>query len=255
MANRIKHLYKRSTHLTKASLREVGANLLAVNLYMLGVLSERKPGYPHPQHAQNPRPILLVHGIIHNRSAFFSLKNKLEDSGFHNIYTINYTTRHGSLTKMVGDLAQRVEQILEETQAKQIDIVAHSLGGLVSRYYMSLGEGRGKVKNLVTLGTPHQGTMLSSILKFLPGSALSSDLSTKSYLLKTMNQTSLPRGSRIYSIYSHFDWTVWPKNNCKVLGEPTNAFKNIELDSIGHAGLLFDPKVLDLIRKVCADNP
>ncbi|MBX9769414.1 MAG: hypothetical protein K2X47_19215, partial [Bdellovibrionales bacterium] len=142
-----------------------------------------------------------------------------------------------------------VEEILLKTQSKQIDVVAHSLGGIVSRYYMCLGEGRGKIKNLVTLGSPHQGTGASKLLGGLPFGALKSDLRGGSYLMKLLYQTALPRGSTITSIYSEYDWTVWPQANCEVDGIPSNSFKNVKVSDCGHIGLLYSSGVADIVMR------
>ncbi len=240
--------------ISNASASEIVANLKAINMYPLGLIQDNKSGYKHPRHSVNPRPILLVHGIVHNRSAFHSLKRRLQKQGWHNIYTINYTTSYGSLGSMVGQLSKRVDEVLRVTNAKQIDIVAHSLGGVVARYYMSLGEGRGKIKELITLGTPHNGTMLSRILSFLPGSSLGWDLRENSYFLRIMNETSLPKSSRLTNIYSPLDWTVWPKSNLTVKGSPKAAFQNICIDTVGHTGFLYSQKVFDTIITTLSED-
>lgn len=240
--------------LSIAGTNETIANLKAINLYPLGMIKDRKAGYHHPKHSMNPRPLLLVHGIVHNRSAFVSLRKRLQRLGWHNIYTINYSTSYGSIGSMVGQLSSHVDEILKTTNANQIDIVAHSLGGIVARYYMSLGEGRGKVKELITLGAPHNGTHLSRILSFLPGSSLGWDLRENSYLLKLMKETSLPKGSRLTNIYSPLDWTIWPNTKCEVEGSPKSSFKNIRIDSVGHTGFLFSQQVFDVITSTIIEK-
>lgn len=229
------------------AIREIGANLVALNLYPLGLTSRHLPGEPHPKFAENPRPILMVHGVIHNRSAFVPMIREMKDANWKNVFTINYSTLHGSLTAMVEELAKRVEQICETTHSPQIDIVAHSLGGIVSRYYMCLGEGRGRVKHLVTLGTPHQGTDTSFLLRGFTLGALNSDLRKNSYLISLLNETSLPKGARLTSIYSKYDWVVWPRGSCHVEGLPRHSFKNVEIEDSSHMSLLYSQKVSELV--------
>ncbi|MBX9766858.1 MAG: hypothetical protein K2X47_06265 [Bdellovibrionales bacterium] len=250
----LSEMISKTKKIASVMAREMTANLIALNLYPLGAFTPRRKKYgrPHPQYAQNPRPILLVHGMAHNPSAFISLKKRMAYSQWHNVFSINYATRHGSLTGMVDELSKTVDAILVETHSKQIDVVAHSLGGIVSRYYMSLGDGRGKIKNLVTLGSPHQGTGAVRLLTGLPFGALKSDLRNGSYLMNLLNQTGLPRGSTITSIYSEYDWTVWPHGNCEVQGVPSNSFKNVKVNDCGHIGLLYSPKVADVVMKTLA---
>ena len=51
-------------------------------------------------------------------------------------------------------LPTRVDDILKRTGCPKVDIVAHSLGGLVARYYMTMGLGPGKVRRLITPEPP-----------------------------------------------------------------------------------------------------
>lgn len=246
---------KQGTNLIQTAVHEVGSHLVAFNLYPLGFLNENASKNPHPKHSRHPRPVLLVHGIVHNRSAFIAFRRRLESEGWENVYTLNYSTRHGSITRMVEELAWKVEEILEKTHSSQIDIIAHSLGGIVARYYMTFGEGRGKVKNLITLGTPHQGTHKSVLLKPFTGGSISADLRHNSYLLRSLNQTALARDSKITSIYSAKDWVAGDENNCMVTGTPANAYRNIAFDHVGHLGLLYKQEVYDsVIHAITADE-
>ncbi|MCB0394093.1 MAG: hypothetical protein KDD25_06020 [Bdellovibrionales bacterium] len=225
-------------------MREFGAHLLALNLYPVGVVRRiQRRGEPHSEFAPNNRPVLLVHGVIHNHSAFIRMKRFLQMSGFRNVFTVNYATRHGYFPHMVEQLSHRVDEILDLTQSKRIDIVAHSLGGLVAKSYMVKGGGRGKIGKLITLGTPHKGTFLSPLLKTFLNGPLYRDLRVGSKLLEELNSLSLPNESSITSIYSKYDWTIWPQSNCEVEGFPRKSFQSITVDSVGHMGLLYSPKV------------
>ncbi len=238
---------KKGSRFVRGTIREIGANLVAAQLYPLGLFEKNEVARKHTKLAINPRPVLLVHGVIHNRSAFVRLKNRMEKQGWENVFTMNYSTFHGNILQMVEELGRKIELVMKKTGAKQIDIVAHSLGGIVSRAYMSLGEGRGKVKRLVTLGTPHQGTHLSFFAKGLSRGALDADLRVDSYLIRLLVGTDLPKTSEIVSIYSHFDWTVVPTENSRVKGKPVGSFKNIELEYVGHTGLLYSAEAFDAV--------
>jgi triacylglycerol lipase len=238
---------RKGSKVIRGAVREIGANLVAARLYPLGLFEKNELGTPHTHVSKNPRPILLVHGVIHNRSAFMRMKNNMEKKGWDNIFTMNYSTFHGHILQMVEELGEKIEMVMNKTDSRQIDIVAHSLGGVVSRTYMSLGEGRGKVKRLVTLGTPHQGTRLSFVAKGLSRGALGVDLRNDSYLIRLLMATELPKSSEIVSIYSPFDWTVVPSKSAECKGKPEAAFKNIEIDYVGHTGLLYSPVAFDAV--------
>jgi triacylglycerol lipase len=251
--------FRRGTRIVRSAIKEIGAHLVAAQLYPLGLFEQNEQTLKHPRTAKtaiNPRPILLVHGIIHNRSAFVRLKRRMEKLGWVNVFTMNYSTFHGNILQMVEELSRKINVVMKKTGASQIDIVAHSLGGVVSRTYMSLGEGRGKVRRLITLGTPHQGTQLSFVAKGLSRGALDADLRINSYLMRLLEMTELPKNSEIISIYSPFDWTVVPAENALCKGTPASAFKNIELEFVGHMGLLYDTESFDaVVRAVLNQNP
>ncbi len=243
----LKRRIETSKKLVSLTVSEISANIKALNLYPLGVFSGKERGYRHPKKASNQRPVLLVHGIVHNPSAFYKLRKKMDEHGWQNVYTVNYSTHHGSLMKMVEILSKRVNEIIRQTGKKQIDIVAHSMGGLVARYFMTIGEGRGKVKNLVTLGTPHLGTEMSIFLRGINLGSLDSDLRAGSYLVKTLIDHALPRGSKVISLYTPYDILVWPRKNCIAKGAPKTSFENVEFKNVGHMGLLYSDQVLETV--------
>ncbi|MEZ4872943.1 MAG: hypothetical protein R2827_12055 [Bdellovibrionales bacterium] len=232
-----------------AGVKELYYHSRAFHLYPLGLFENKRTLAQHSIYAPNKKPVLFVHGVIHNRSAFFPMKKYLIDRGYRNLYSMNYSTRHGSLIGMVEDLANRVDEVLLKTGSDQVDIVAHSLGGLVSRYFMSVGEGRGKVRQLITLGTAHKGTNASVLLKLFLSGSLSRDLRRKSYFIKTLNQTPIPSKSKIVSIYSKNDWTVWPHHSCHLDGDPGQNLTNCCVESTGHLGLLYNPLVFESVHQ------
>lgn len=234
---------------------ECVANVLALNVYPLGIVEKKFQAYPHPQFSENQYPILFVHGVLHNHSAFIRLEKKLRRLGWHNIFSLNYKTSTGSIHRMTGDLQKKVEEILKATGAEQIDVIAHSLGGLVSRNYMSNGTGRGKIRKLITLGTPHNGTERSRFLKLIPGSSLGEDLMKGSYFISNLNSTPIPKGSEIISISSDFDWTSGKPESFKAAGLPETAFKNINYQGIGHTGMLYNEAIFnDILHTISEDS-
>jgi triacylglycerol lipase len=233
----------------QASVKEVWSHVRALQAYPFGVIKVGEYAQEHSSTIVNPRPVLLVHGIVHNRSAFFPLKRKMKKWGFQNVFTMNYNTRHGSLMGMVEELCVQVQKILDRTGASQVDIVAHSLGGLISRYYMSVGEGRGKVNTLVTLGSAHNGTRASVLLKPMLSGSIAKDLKDGSYFINSLNMTAPHRSSRVVSIYSPYDWTVWPSQSSHLKLIPGRNYKNIPVNSSGHISLLYQEEVFDFVKQ------
>ena len=247
-------------HIVKVTAKELASVLIAANRYPLGLLEKLKSKdritsdvstSQVVSHSHEMRPVLLVHGIGHNASAFSRMQAQMKKQGWMHVFTINYDTFHGNILKMVQQLSDQVDKVIAVTGAEQVDIVAHSLGGIISRYYMTLGPKKGQVKNLVTLGTAHKGTYSSPFLKlFVSTKALSTSLYPGSSFLKTLQEAKMPKDSKITSIYSQYDWVVWPQSYCFAEGQPTSAFQNIKLDFVSHVGLLYNFQVLQHILKV-----
>jgi pimeloyl-ACP methyl ester carboxylesterase len=101
----------------------------------------------------HPVPVVLVHGILGDRTNFAALRRHLANEGIRRFSCFAYRPRL-DYQRIARDLGAHVDRVLRETGATQVDVVGHSLGGLVARYFMQTG-GAGCVRRLVTLGTPY----------------------------------------------------------------------------------------------------
>ena len=61
------------------------------------------------------------------------------------------------------DLAELIDDVLRATGSKQVDVLAHSMGGLITRSVITFGGGREKIKNALFLSTPHKGVPAASL--------------------------------------------------------------------------------------------
>ncbi len=221
------------------------AQCLAVYATMLGAplafwwpFSRSRPG------AQSP--VVLVHGYLGTRAAFFWLAWRLRHDGFGTIAAVNYRSMGGDLQTAARKLAATVERLAAESGAERVNIVTHSLGGLVARAYIREPGSPSRVGRLVTLGAPHQGTKLAGLSfdslgrSILPGSPLLAELSAND---------PVPGAVSVTSIFSTFDAKVLPWRNGYYPGA-----ENIEIAGIGHDALLFSPKVYALVAESLADQ-
>ncbi len=109
-------------------------------------------------------PVLLVHGymVVDPNGTWYVMKDWLENDGF-DAYYIDLEPwilpANGDITDYAGELDDEIAMILENTKAAKIDIVAHSMGGLVSRWYSRFGY-KGNIRNIIMLGTPNHGSEL-----------------------------------------------------------------------------------------------
>jgi pimeloyl-ACP methyl ester carboxylesterase len=217
---------------------EAAAILISLNLYPLGLVNLEK--LEVLSSVVPKRPILLIHGYFHNNSVFYILKRRLYREGWKHVYSINLKTYARGIEESAHDISKKVADILKDTGAEKVDIIGHSLGGLCARYYVQALEGEEKIGNCITIGTPHQGSHLA-FFGFGPANL---DMQPGSDLLKQINdELSLPPQVQFTNIWSSFDYMVIPIENAIMEGR----VRNIQIDFVGHMGLLFSRKVFNEI--------
>ena len=104
----------------------------------------------------------MLHGYAMNRANFVVLARRLAAAGLGPIVGFEYWTL-GRVAAGARQLGWFVDQVLAETGAREVDLVGHSMGGVVARYYLTLGGGDAHVHRLITLGSPHGGTDVAAI--------------------------------------------------------------------------------------------
>jgi pimeloyl-ACP methyl ester carboxylesterase len=97
-------------------------------------------------------PVVFVHGFFGDPTNFVRLQAHLHEQGIRNWSTFAYGPRL-DYPRVAPHLLDTIEALRRETGAAQVDVVAHSLGGLIARYLVETGHGD-KVRRLVTLGAP-----------------------------------------------------------------------------------------------------
>lgn len=108
-------------------------------------------------------PVVLLHGFIDNRSVFVLLRRSLARHGWHHLESLNYSPLTCDIRTAAELLGRHIEEICARTGQREVDIVGHSLGGLIARYYVQRLGGDRRVRTLVTLGTPHGGTAVAPL--------------------------------------------------------------------------------------------
>lgn len=132
-----------------------------------------EPLGPDPAGQPTRYPIVLAHGFMGSPTnfwAFLDVKQSLEEDG-HVVYEGEVPPFHSPAVR-AERLAVTVDQVLEETGADKVNIIAHSMGGVDSRYLIStLGYGD-RVASLTTISSPHRGSGIADVaLALTPDSA------------------------------------------------------------------------------------
>lgn len=132
--------------------------------------------------AAHPRPVVLVHGTFADMSdSWQALSPLLKNNGWC-VFALNYGSYAGSgavgiygtgeIRNSAQELSAFVDKVLSATGASKVDMVGHSQGGMMPRYYLKFLGGAAKVHTLVGLSPSNHGTTVDGIgilARFFPG--------------------------------------------------------------------------------------
>ena len=185
-------------------------------------------------HHSDKIPVLLLHGLFHNRSCWFWVRRLLRKNDFTALYSLNLHPWRDieTLTELV---ARQVDKIRHKHKVDRIAIVGHSMGGIIARNFLQLRGGDDKIAFLVTLGSPHHGSQLAPFSLWSIGASAQ----PSSPFLAKLNQSPMPKGTKVTSIYTSKDNIIIPHMSANLPDA-----QNIVLDKIGHMGLIFSPRSL-----------
>jgi pimeloyl-ACP methyl ester carboxylesterase len=182
-------------------------------------------------------PILLLHGIMDNRSVFTVFRRTLRRRGFGTVHAVNYSLFTGDIRSAAHELRGHVENLLERSGAERLHIVGHSLGGMIARYYVQRMGGAAGVDSLVTLGSPHRGTLTA----YLMPTPLARQLRPGSDVLEELAASAPGCSTRFLVVWSRMDQMVVPQRNAR-LAHPDLLTEEFELRDVGHLSLPIDPR-------------
>ena len=180
--------------------------------------------------------VVLLHGWGLNAASVWLLQRRLLRDGWSPVCSFTYPTFRADL----DGAAKRLRDWLEHAALSgPLTLVGHSLGGLVLRYF-ARRYSVPQVRRIVTLGTPHFGTVLAAS----PGSPVQ-HLAPGSPVLNKLNAVDhVPQQFDVIAIQSTFDAMLLPPDH----GRYPGAF-NIQVNDVGHNALLLSRKVYRLIAE------
>ncbi|MGW6585712.1 esterase/lipase family protein [Streptomyces globisporus] len=189
-------------------------------------------------------PVVLLHGFIDNRSAFVVLRRVLTRHGRH-LASLNYSPLTRDVRTAAELLGRHVEEICARTGHGRVDIVGHSLGGLIARYYVQRLGGDRRVRTLVTLGTPHGGTAVA------PGAGVHPivrQMRGGSSVIEELRGPAPGCRTRFVSFWSELDQVMVPVETACV-DHPDLDAVNVRVTGIGHLALPVHPTVAAAVRE------
>ncbi|WP_217142443.1 alpha/beta fold hydrolase, partial [Streptomyces sp. AC627_RSS907] len=190
-------------------------------------------------------PVVLLHGFIDNRSVFLFLRRSLAQHGRHQVESLNYSPLTCDIRTAAELLGRHIEEICERTGSERVDVVGHSLGGLIARYYVQRLGGDLRVRTLVTLGTPHAGTRVVPLANAHP---IVRQMRPGSAVLEELNRPCPGCRTQFVSFWSDLDRVMDPLETA-CLDHPDLTVQNVRVSGIGHLALPVHPAVATGIRQ------
>lgn len=194
-----------------------------------------QPGRELREHGEAEHLVVFVHGYFASAGVFAPMAEGLAARGAG--------PRQLHFTYLpTGGVASHAERLVEHIERAHpegpVCVVAHSLGGLISRYAAQvLGQ---RIDALVTLGTPHRGTSLARPWPM----RLTRELSPGSRLLRTLDETrGRLEGTRLTSVVAVQDALV-PLRSAVLEGS-----RVVYIDGVGHHGMLYHPEAIDAVAE------
>ncbi|MFI2778257.1 esterase/lipase family protein [Streptomyces sp. ALB3] len=198
-----------------------------------------------PARADDRPPVVLLHGFIDNRSVFVLLRRSLARHGWHHLESLNYSPLTCDIRTAAELLDRHVEEICARTGHHEVDIVGHSLGGLIARYYVQRLGGDRRVRTLVTLGTPHGGTAAAPLAGAHP---IVRQMRSGSGLIEELRRPAPGCRTRFISFWSELDRVMLPVETACV-DHPDLDAVNVRVTGIGHLALPVHPAVASAVRQ------
>jgi len=182
---------------------------------------------------KNKIPVILIPGILEKWGFLKNLGDKISLQG-HPVYIV---PKLGYNLKDISVSAKIVREMIEKKDIRNSVIVAHSKGGLIGKYYLSLLNEDERVSKMISIATPYSGTSLTKYLR----SKQVKDLRTDSEIIKELKAHKEVNKS-IISVSPIFDNHVWE-------GSFLEGAENITIDEKGHHKIIYSKELINLILK------
>ncbi|MCX4975732.1 alpha/beta fold hydrolase [Streptomyces sp. NBC_00554] len=178
----------------------------------------------------HPRPVVLVHGTFANSvDNWLGLAPYLVNRGYC-VYSLDYGQLPGvplfnglgPIDKSAEQLQVFVDKVLAATGSTKADLVGHSQGGMMPRYYLKFLGGAAKVNALVGIAPDNHGTTLNgltNLLAYFPGAedllstatpALADQIAGSAFLTKLNAGGDTVAGVHYTVIATKYDEVVTP---------------------------------------------
>jgi triacylglycerol lipase len=190
-----------------------------------------------------PTPVLLVPGWGDLAVTMEPLRRRFTEAGWpeSRVSVLAFRDPVGSNEAHAAEIDRAVRILRGLTGAPQVDVVAHSMGGLATRHFLQVGGEADRVRRAVFLGTPHRGTVVA-VLSWGEGGR---EMVPGSIFLNRLNAgLPVPEGVEALAVRTPLDTRVIPASSAILHGA---GVANVELCCPTHQGLVDDDRTFQEI--------
>lgn len=231
-------------HRTACLLRALVSSFLSLFCMFvtipLGLWPLRRP--PQPFRPGEP-VVVCLHGLYHNASAFLAIRPALRRAGCPHVLALTYASFGASFETVAGNvLAELRRQVPPDCP---LVLVGHSLGGLLARELAAAPDVAGRVRAVVTLGSPHRGSRLA----VLALGRLGRSLTPGHPLFAHLDALPDPPSAVLTALVSPVDNMVLPLDGL-ILPRPSWTMEATV--PVSHVALLYHPAVVARVAALVA---
>ena len=154
-------------------------------------------------------PIILIHGLWNTSSIFSSITSKLDEIG---IEYFAPTLSHSYGMTSIIDLTNILNGLILEKYGleKEIDILGFYMGGIIGRYWIQKFDGYQRTRRLISIGSPHKGTLMAQLVPKYPFRGISEMKINSKFLKELAKNDFLLNDIECISFYTYLDLMVFP---------------------------------------------
>lgn len=228
--------------------------LVVGGLYVAGVPAvtggDREPAETVVDEPEaGPVPVLLVPGWRDTREQLEPFRGRFLEAGWpeERVRSVEFRDPVGGNVANARQIAEEVAELRDEVGASHVDVVAHSMGGLAVRHYLSFLDGGEEVRRVVFLGTPHRGTVLA----FLGWGEGARDMLPGSEFLEALNEgRAVPDGVQALALRTPLDLRILPSSSAILPG-----VHNVEVCCPTHPGMIDDENTFEAVERFLRAGP
>lgn len=214
-------------------LRQIAREARAIAAQGRLIAGARSPRRERAERADG-RVVLFVHGYMAAGPVFGPMRAHVERA--LGVATLDLT--YGPLERF-DRVVDRLERAIERAGDRPLDVVGHSLGGIVARWYLQERGGAARVERLITLASPHAGTRAARIGLAVP---LARAIHPEGEVIATLRRGRAKASQVVHTaIVAGADRMITPKESAAALDDATVHW----IEGLGHNEMLFDARVFE----------